>query len=41
MVRDFGEYFWSVCSSDRKLSNFNILSNEIVSVEDVKSVVNK
>ena len=41
MVRDFGEYFWSLCSSDRKLSYFNIHSNESVSVEDVKSVVNK
>ena len=41
MVRDFGEYFWSLRSSDRKLSYFNIHSNESVSVEDVKSVVNK
>ena len=41
MVRDFGEYFWSLRSSDRKLSYFNIHSNESVSVVDVKSVVNK
>ena len=40
-VRDFGEYFWSLRSLDRKLRHFNIHSNESVSVEDVKSVANK
>ena len=42
MVRDFGEYSWSLRSLDRKLSYFNIHSNDSsVSVVDVKSVVNK
>ena len=41
MVRDFGEYFWSLRSLDRKLRHFNIHCNKSVSVEDVKSVVNK
>ena len=42
MVRDFGEYSWSLRSLDRKLSYFNIHSNDSSdSVEDVKSVVNK
>ena len=41
MVLDFGEYSWILCSSDKKLSYFNIYNNESGSVEDVKSVVNK
>ena len=49
MVRDFGEYSCSLHCLDRKIirkiksiKNFNIHSNDnSVSVEDVKSVVNK
>ena len=41
MVRDFGEYAWSICSLDRRLSYFNIHRNKSVSVEDVKSAINK
>ena len=42
VVRDFGEYAWSLRSLDRRLSYFNIHSNDkSVSVEDVKSAVNK
>ena len=42
MVRDFGEYAWSLRSLDRRLSYFNIHRNDrSVSVEDVKSAINK
>ena len=42
MVRDFGEYSWSLRSLDRTSSYFNIHSKDnSVSVGDVKSVVNK
>ena len=42
MVRDFGEYTWSLRSLDRKLSYFNIHRNDkSVSVEDVISAINK
>ena len=42
MVRDFGEYAWSLRSLDRRLSYFNIHHNDnSVSVEDVKSAINK
>ena len=42
MVRNFGEYAWSLRSLDRRLSYFNIYGNDrSVSVEDVKSAINK
>ena len=42
LVRDFGEYVWSLRSLDRRLSYFNIHSNDkSVSVEDVKSAIDK
>ena len=42
MVRDFGEYAWSLSYLDRRLSYLNIHHNdESVSVEDVKSAINK
>ena len=42
LVRDFGEYAWSLRSLDRRLSYFNIHRNDkSVSVEDVKSAINK
>ena len=44
MVRDFGEYAWSLRlrSLDRRLSYFNIhLNDKSVSVENVKSAINK
>ena len=42
MVRDFGVYARSLHSLDRRLSYFNIYSNDkSVSVEDVKSAVNR
>ena len=42
MVRDFGEYAWSLRSLDRRLSYSNIHRNDRnVSVEDVKSAINK
>ena len=42
MVRDFGEYTWSLHSLDRRLSYFNIHRNDkSVSVENVKSAINK
>ena len=42
MVRDFGEYAWSLRSLDRRLSYFNIYRNDkSVSVENVKSAINK
>ena len=41
MVRGFGEYAWSMCSLDRRLSYFNVHRNKGVSVEDVKSAINK
>ena len=40
MVRDFGEYAWSLRSLDRRLSYFNIHSkNKSVSVEDVNPLL--
>ena len=42
MVRDFGEYAWSLRSLDRRLSYFNIHRNDnSVSVGDFKSAINK
>ena len=42
MVRDFGEYAWSLRSLDRRLSYFNIHRNDkSVLVENVKSAINK
>ena len=42
MVRDFGEYDWSLSSLDRRLSYFNIYRNDkSVSTEDVKSTIIK
>ena len=42
MVRDFGEYAWSLSYLDRRLSYFNIhRDDKSVSVEDVKLAINK
>ena len=42
MLRDFKEYAWSLRSSDRRLSYFNIHRHDTsVSVEDVKTAINK
>ena len=42
MVRNFGEYAWSLRSLDSRLSYFNIHRNDrSVLVEDVKSAINK
>ena len=41
LVRDFGEYAWSLSSLDRRLSYFNIYRNDkSVSVDDVESAIN-
>ena len=41
LVRDFGDYAWSLRSLDRRLSHFNIhRNNKSVSVENVKSAIN-
>ena len=41
MVRDFGEYAWSLRSLDRRLSYFNIHRNDRSVSVDVKSAINK
>ena len=42
MIRDFGEYAWSLHSLDKMLSYFNIQRDDkSVSVENVKSAINK
>ena len=42
MVRDFGEYTWSLHSLDRRLSYFNIYRNDKSDlVENVKSAINE